>query len=491
MSPPGRPKGENRSAQREGTPVSPPGRPKGECRSAQREGTPVRLFAADALTPDGWRRDVAIAIAADGTIENVSAGAQCNGAVRAAGPVLPGMPNLHSHAFQRAIAGRTGRAAADGDSFWTWRQAMYAFLGRIDADAFEAIAAQAYVEMLKAGYTAVAEFHYVHHDAQGMPHADPAELARRIVAAAAGAGIGLTLLPVYYAHAGFGGTPPAAGQRRFVHTIDAYARLIATLARDAAAAEWNLGVAPHSLRAVTPDELAAVVALAPRGAPIHIHAAEQTQEVAACVSWSGARPVEWLLDHAPLDAHWCVVHATHMTPDETARLAASGAVAGLAPTTEADLGDGTFAARTYVDARGVLGIGSDSNTLIDPFAELRQLEWSQRLARQARNVLATAETPVGQALYAAAARGGAQAQARSAGAIALGCRADLVVLDTDDPALAGQPLETMLDAAIFGPCRRPVRDVMVGGRWIVRDGRHPREDAVLARYRACLTRLAS
>jgi formimidoylglutamate deiminase len=276
-----------------------------------------------------------------------------------------------------------------------------------------------------------------------------------------------------------------------VHTLDSYARLLATLARDAATADWNLGVAPHSLRAVTPEELAAVVALAANGAPIHIHAAEQVQEVTACLAWSGARPIEWLLDHAGLDARWCVVHATHMTPDEVARLAASAAIAGLAPTTEADLGDGTFAARAYRDAGGAFGIGSDSNTIVDPFAELRQLEWSQRLARQARNVLATAEVPVGQALYAAAARGGARAQARPAGAIAPGCRADFVVLDTADAALAAQSVDVMLDAAIFGPCRRPVRDVMVGGRWIVREGRHPHEEAIFERYRACLARLSS
>ncbi len=451
----------------------------------------MRLFAADALTPQGWRRNVAIEVDADGTIGEVVANAHGGGAEHAAGPLLPGMPNLHSHAFQRALAGRTGRVGANGDSFWTWRQAMYAFLDQVDADAFEAIAAQAYVEMLKAGYTAVVEFHYVHHDPRGKPYVDPAELARRIIAAASETGIGLTLLPVFYAHAGFGGMPPVAGQRRFVHAIDAYARLIAALAQDTATAGWNLGVAPHSLRAVTPEELAAVVALAPRNAPIHIHAAEQAQEVAACVAWSGARPIEWLLEHAGLDARWCVVHATHMTPDETSRLAGSGAIAGLAPTTEADLGDGTFAARAYVDAGGALGIGSDSNTVIDPFAELRQLEWSQRLARQARNVLAAVDAPVGQTLYAMAARGGAQAQSRAAGAIARGYRADFIVFDADDPALAAQSVDTMLDAAIFGPCRHPVRDVMVGGRWLVRDGHHPREDAIFARYRTCLARLRS
>ncbi len=471
--------------------MSAPGRPKREYRSAQHVGTPVRLFAADALTPRGWSRDVAIDVDADGTIVRVEENGPREGAQIVAGPLVPGMPNLHSHAFQRAIAGRTGRASANGDSFWTWRQAMYAFVDRIDADAFEAIAAQAYVEMLKAGYTAVAEFHYVHHDPQGKPYANPAELAHRIVAAAEAAGIALTLLPVLYAHADFGGVPPAEGQRRFVHTIDSYALVVAALAREAASARWTLGVAPHSLRAVTPTEIAAIVALAPRGSPIHIHAAEQQKEVAACVTWSGARPVEWLLEHAGLDARWCVVHATHMTADETRRLAASGAVAGLAPTTEADLGDGTFAARLYLDARGAFGVGSDSNTCIDPFAELRQLEWSQRLSSQARNVLGTADIPVGQALYAAAARGGARALGRRAGAIDAGCRADLVVLDTNDPALAVQPVDAVLDAAIFGPCRSPVRDVMVGGRWMVRDGRHPHEDAVLRPIRACLSGLSS
>ena len=450
----------------------------------------MKLFAADALTPRGWMRDVVIDVAADGMIASVEPNGERDGAERVAGPLIPGMPNLHSHAFQRAIAGRTGRASADGDSFWTWRQAMYEFIDRVDADAFEAIAAQAYVEMLKAGYTAVAEFHYVHLDPQGNPYADPAELARRIAAAASAAGIAFTLLPVFYAHAGFGGAVPTAGQRRFVHSLDGYARLIETLARDLSMANDNLGVAAHSLRAVMPDELAAVVSLARRDGPIHIHAAEQMKEVADCIAWSGARPIEWLLDHAHVDARWCIVHATHMTPEETRGLAASGAVAGLAPTTEADLGDGTFAARVFLDAQGTFGIGSDSNTVIDPFAELRQLEWSQRILHQTRNVLAAADAPVGQALYRAAALGGARAQARLAGAISAGCRADFVVLNVDDPALALQPTNALLDAAIFGPCRTPVRDVMVAGRWVVREGHHPQEDIVFARYRTTLAGLS-
>ena len=446
----------------------------------------MKLFAPAALLPDGWADDVLIDTGADGRVAAVMANASPAGAERVAGSLVPGMPNLHSHAFQRALAGRTGRGGAQGDSFWTWRQAMYAFVDRVDADAFEAIAAQAYVEMLKSGYTAVAEFHYIHHDRDGQPYSDPAELARRAMAAAIDTGIAMTILPVFYAHAGFGGTPPAEAQRRFVHSIESYARLVALLARDAPATGIAVGVAPHSLRAVTPEELAAVVALAPEGAPIHIHAAEQAREVADCVAWSGARPIEWLQEHARLDHRWCVVHATHMTVEETARLAASGAVAGLAPTTEADLGDGTFPARAYLDAGGVFGVGSDSNTIVDPFAELRQLEWSQRLKLQERNVLTGEATPVGQSLYVKAARGGAAALGAATGAIATGMRADFVVLDDDDPALAEAPRDALLDAAIFGPCRRPVRDVMVAGRWRVRDGRHPREDPIFARVRKAI-----
>jgi formimidoylglutamate deiminase len=449
----------------------------------------LKLFARVALLPAGWADDVLIEIGAGGEISSVRANASPDGAERIAGPLVPGMSNLHSHAFQRALAGRTGGGSADGDSFWTWRQAMYAFLDGVDADTFEAIATQAYVEMLKAGYTAVAEFHYVHHDRDGRPYADPAELARRIVAAAAGSGIALTLLPVFYAHAGFGGTNPSAAQRRFVHTIDSFARLVAALARDAAAQGITLGVAPHSLRAVTPEELAAVVALAPDRAPIHIHAAEQSREVADCVAWCGARPVEWLLDHAAVDGRWCVVHATHMTDDETKRLAQSGAIAGLAPTTEADLGDGTFPGRAYLGAGGAFGVGSDSNTIVDPFAELRQLEWSQRVATGERNVLAGNGVAVGQSLYANAARGGGSAVGRKPGIIAAGARADLVVLDPDDPAIADAPCDAILDAAIFGPCRRPVRDVMVAGRWRVREGRHPLEGEVFGRYRKSIAAL--
>jgi formimidoylglutamate deiminase len=402
------------------------------------------------------------------------------------------MPNVHSHAFQRALAGRTGRVApGNDDSFWTWRQAMYRFLDRVDADAFEAIAAQAYVEMAKAGYASVAEFHYVHHDPAGKPYADPAELAWRIVAAARTAGLGLTLLPVFYAHGGFGGLPATAGQRRFVHAVDTFTHLHQRLRDASADGAYVLGVAPHSLRAVMPDELGAIVRLAAPTAPIHIHAAEQTREVDDCYAWSGMRPVEWLVTQAHVDARWCLVHATHMTEHEVADLAATGAVAGLAPTTEADLGDGTFPGVAYLGASGRFAIGSDSNTQISPFLELRQLEWSQRMRARRRNVLPTAAgATIGATLWASAARGGAQALAQPTGALAIGRRADMVVLDMTDPALAEQDRRDVLDAAIFGPSRHPVRDVLARGRYLVREGRHAQEDAVFARYRAALAGLA-
>lgn len=449
------------------------------------------LLAPAALLDDGWETDVTISVDAAGLIAGVERNAVGAADERLKGPVVPAMSNLHSHAFQRAIAGRTGLASpAHDDTFWTWREAMYAAVDRLDADAFEAISTQAYVEMAKAGYAAVAEFHYVHHDPRGKAYADPAELAWRIVGAAETAEIGLTLLPVFYAHGNFGGEASSPLQRRFVHSIYSFEKLFEALSKGRTSHDYVLGVAPHSLRAVTPEELTKVVDLAPAGAPIHIHAAEQTREVDDCYGWSGMRPVEWLLRKASIDERWCVVHATHMTDREVEGLAACDAVAGLAPSTEADLGDGFFRADAYLHCGGRFGVGTDSNTLVDPFAELRQLEWSQRLRLRRRNILVEGTSiPVGQALWRAAATGGAQALAIPAGRIAAGMRADLVVLDTDDAALADQPVESVLDAAIFGPCRRPVRDLMSGGRWVVRDGHHPREQDALRRFRAALSRI--
>jgi len=449
----------------------------------------MKLFAHDALLPTGWARDVMLEIGPDGMIESLDVVlAPPEDAERAQGPVTPGVPNVHSHAFQRAMAGLTERGGPSTDSFWTWRTEMYRFLERIEPDDQEAIAAQLYLELLKAGYTCVAEFQYLHHDPIGRPYANPAEMATRIIAAGQAAGIGLTLLPVFYAHSTFGGFPPTPAQRRFISDRESFRALIERLRHGGRV----LGVAPHSLRAVTPDELRWLVSLVDErkiAGPIHIHAAEQRREVEECIAWSGARPVEWLLDHAALDARWCVVHATHMNAEETRGLAASEAVAGLCPSTEADLGDGVFPAVDYLAARGRLGVGGDSHVGVDPFAELRLVDLTQRLTREKRNLLASDGESSGLTLFRAALAGGAQALGQPVGALAPGHHADLIVLDASDPVLAEQSPANLLDAVIFGPSRRPVRDVMVSGRWVIGEGHHADEEAIFNRYRQTMKRL--
>jgi formimidoylglutamate deiminase len=452
-----------------------------------------RLFAARALLPDGWASDVLLEIDATGTLTGVLPAASAGAAERAAGPVLPGMPNLHSHAFQRAMAGLAERRGAAGrDSFWTWRETMYRFVARIEPDDAEAIAALLYVELLEAGYTSVAEFQYVHNARGGAPYADPAEMSRAHVRAARAAGIALTLLPVLYAHGGFGGAPLGPAQARFAGTPESLLDIVRRL-RAEADPDLRIGAAAHSLRAVTPDELAALVAgitaLDPT-APIHVHTAEQVKEVDDCRAWSGQAPVAWLLDHAAPDERWCLVHCTHLEDGELARLAASGAVVGLCPTTEANLGDGIFRALEFASAGGRWGIGSDSHVSRDPAEELRLLEYAQRLTRRERNVLASPErASVGGTLWDAAARGGAQALGRSAGVLAPGARADFVVLDGNHVDLAGREGDATLDALVFGGGRGVVHDVMVGGRWVVREGRHPAREEVAARYRKRVERL--
>lgn len=448
------------------------------------------LFVTAAWLPDGWARDVRIGIDTQGTITSIEADASAQGAETVAGPLIPGMANVHSHAFQRAMAGLTERGGPEGDNFWAWRECMYRFLERLGPDDVDTIATQLYIEMLQAGYTSVGEFHYLHHDPHGRPYADPAEMSRRLIAAAETAGIGLTLLPVFYAHSGFGGQAPTAGQRRFVCTPERYRDIVDAVARDS---RCTTGIAPHSLRAVTPEQLQQLLhlraELVPRS-PLHIHIAEQAGEVEDCLDWSGLRPVEWLMWNASLDSSWCLVHATHMRELEAAALGSREVVVGLCPSTEADLGDGLFNAEPYRLAGGRIAIGGDSHVGVDPFSELRLFEYGQRLQRRRRNLFERrAQQSVGAALYRAAADGGAQALGSRAGVIEVGRRADFVVLDTRDSALAEQHADGLLDAAIFGPARRPVRDVMVGGRWQVRDGRHAQDEASLARYRAVLRRL--
>ena len=456
------------------------------------------VFAERALLPEGWASDVLIEIGPRGDIAAVAAAAAPRAAHRAQGPVIPGMPNLHSHAFQRAMAGLTeqaGReAAAVGDSFWTWRSLMYDFVGRLTSAQVEAIAGQLYVEMLKSGYTAVAEFHYLHHDPAGEPYADLAEMSERIVAAAQRTGIGLTLLPVLYGASGFGGTPATSGQRRFLNDPGRFLSLIEALrSRHGKDPQIRIGIAPHSLRAVTPDMLRQAVdglrAMDPT-APIHIHIAEQTKEVEDCLAWSGQRPVEWLLSNQPVDLHWCLVHATHMTEAETRGLTVSAAVAGLCPTTEANLGDGIFEAVRFLEAGGRIAVGSDSNLRVSAIEELRMLEYGQRLRDRKRNRLAACGTSTGRRLFDAARHGGARALGRACGAIAPGQVADIVVLDAAHPALLGRSGDQVLDAWIFAGGDGVIGDVFVAGRRVVAGGRHSDRAAIGARFAACLARLA-
>ena len=451
------------------------------------------LFAERALLAEGWRRDVALGLDAAGLIASVEAGVPPPpGAERLAGPVVPALPNLHGHSFQRAMAGLAEVVSDGADSFWSWRDAMYRLVGRLDPEAVEAIAARLFVELLKGGFGSVAEFHYLHHGPGGVPYADPAELSRRILAAAAEAGIGLTLLPVFYAHADFGGVPPTPGQARFVHDPDGFARLRDALVADTEGTGVRLGTAIHSLRAATPDEMAAVLSGAPHG-PVHIHAAEQPREVEACLAVHGARPVRLLLDSFGADARWCVVHATHTDAGELQDLARSGVVAGLCPATEVNLGDGIFPATVFRAAGGTFGIGTDSHVATGVAEELRTLEYGQRLRDLGRNRLGAGPgTSVGRTLLEAALAGGARALGRPAGGLAPGRPADLVVLDGDDPMIATAQGDAVLDRWIFALGGRPaVRDVMVGGVWRVRQGRHAADAAIDRRFAATLRRLAA
>jgi formimidoylglutamate deiminase len=444
--------------------------------------TPRQLHAAHALLPSGWARNVLLRWNEQGLITRVETGVEPAGIThKTTGPLLPGVPNLHSHAFQRGFAGLTEyRSAQAGaactDSFWSWRTLMYRFANQLTPEWLEAIATWAYAEMLEAGYTAVCEFHYVHHQADGQPYANDATLSRCLLRAAARVGLGITLLPVLYQTAGFGGQSPQPGQRRFLRSTDNLLQLLQGLMAEAGPTV-RIGMAPHSLRAVPPDSLQAAVqglTAMDASAPIHIHIAEQTLEVDDCLAATGQRPVQWLLDHAPVDARWCLVHATHMTPGEAARAAHTQAVAGLCPSTEANLGDGLFDLPHWRDAGGVWGVGSDSHATINAAEELMLLEYGQRLQRRQRNVLATPSQPhVATAMLLQAVAGGAQAAARPIAGLAVGQRADMVSLDEHHLALAGLGPQDMLSAHVFGSQRSSaISGVWTGGEQRVQAGRH-------------------
>ncbi|MFM0494085.1 formimidoylglutamate deiminase [Paraburkholderia caledonica] len=456
------------------------------------------LFAEHAYLPGGWRRDVLLEWDVDGTLTTVEPDTRDVPAsvTRAAGPVMPGMPNLHSHAFQRAMAGlteyRASSATGAADNFWSWRDLMYRFAARISPEGLASVAQWLYIEMLKAGYTSVCEFHYVHHTPDGGRYGNPAELAQRVVDAASASGIGMTMLPVLYQYSGFGARAPRDDQRRFINTPDSLLELLGALrAAQPENTALRYGVAPHSLRAVSEPSLRELLGGLEGSAPVHIHIAEQTAEVDACVETEGARPVQWLLDRFDVDSRWCLVHATHVDANETLALARSGAVAGLCLTTEANLGDGLFPAQEYLDAKGRIGVGSDSHIGVDWRAELRLLEYGQRLARRQRNVLASAQTPyVADRLFDAALEGGAHAAGRATGALQAGHRADWLVLDPNHASIAEHAPNAWLSGVVF--CEHgetPIRDVYAGGDKVVDNRRHRDEEGAYARYRVALADL--
>jgi formiminoglutamate deiminase len=450
----------------------------------------TRLWFASALLPGGWSAAVRLTVS-DGIITRVETSAEPADGDERHGVAIPGLLNLHSHAFQRLMAGWTEHwdGAAD-DNFWTWREAMYRLVDRLGPDDVEDVAALAFAEMLETGFTRVGEFHYLHHDPSGRPYADPAELATRIIAAAASTGIGLTLLPAFYAHANFGGLPPTQGQRRFVSDLDGFARLLDAVRRAAIGPPGTVvGVAPHSLRAVTPDELREVVSMAGTG-PIHIHVAEQLREVEDGLAWSGRRPVEWLLDSQPVDARWCLIHATHTDAAERCGIASRQAVVGLCPITESNLGDGLFDTRAFRAAGGRFGIGTDSNVLIDAAGELRQLEYTQRLEARRRNVLASGpHWSTGRTLVEGSSRAGAQALGAAGGALESGHPADIVTLATDHIAMASRTDDRLLDGWIFAARCGAIDGVWARGRKVVAGGRHVAREALETRFRSVLERL--
>lgn len=446
------------------------------------------VFFKRALLPTGWTSDVRLTFN-EGRITSVEQGVQPQAGDDIGAIGLPGIANLHSHAFQRGMAGLAEIRGAGSDSFWTWRDVMYRFVGGMTPDDIEAIAAQAYVEMLESGFTRVGEFHYLHHDVSGAPFGNIAETAERIAAAASGTGIGLTLLPVFYAHGGFGKRAPGAEQGRFINNVDRFEKLFAaSRAVVAGLPGGNIGVAPHSLRAAAADELDQVVALT--DGPIHIHVAEQAKEVDDCLAFSGARPVQWLLANQTVDERWCLIHATHMTDDETDAVAKSGAVVGLCPITEANLGDGVFNGEPYVSAGGLFGVGTDSNVLISLPEELRTLEYSQRLALKSRNVMSSgAGASTGRALFDAVMAGGHQALGQGNGGLVAGASADMVALDGNNLAYCGREDDRVLDAFVFAAADKGIDAVWCGGVKVVSNGRHRDREAIGRRFRTVMQHL--
>ena len=447
-----------------------------------------QLFARKALLQDGWSDRVRLTIRS-GRIESIETGVTPDDGEPSLGIVIPGLGNGHSHAFQRALAGHTERRSpAHRDNFWTWREKMYALAARLNPGALAAIASQAYSEMLASGYTAVAEFHYLH-TAPG--DVSDGTMLAAILEAAERSGIRVTYIPVLYERGGFDEPEPQAGQAGFAMDTATFVAHFEQASR-AVSNTVGIGIGAHSLRAVRPQSLVNIAALAEQeDIPLHIHIAEQQREVDQCLSSYGRRPVRWLLENFDVDKRWCLVHATHMDFDETSALARSGAVTCLCPSTEANLGDGLFPLQDYLADDGAIAIGSDSHISINPFEELRWLEYGQRLVSQSRNVASVREAHVGRELFQRALMGGAQACGLGGAGLAPGAHADLVALDDDDPMLVGHGDMSLLDALVFSGYRLPIDRVMVRGAWQVVDGRHRDEEGIRADFAATLRRLGA
>ena len=473
----------------------------------------MKLYAENILLKDGWAAKQTITIE-QGVITAIEAG-MIAGAEIAKGAVIPGMVNCHSHAFQRAFAGFSEQGSEGQDSFWTWRKIMYQFLAQLtDVDA-KNIAKQLYIEMLKMGYTRVAEFHYLHHDIDGSTYdanategstsktipskgssANLATMAQAIFTAAKESGIGLTLLPVLYQHGGFGEQAPNDGQKRFINSTKQFNQLVSDcFALSEQYSNTNVGIAPHSLRAVDKASLISAVTHVrslDKQAPIHIHISEQQKEVDDCLQHYGKRPVQWLLDNIELDKFWCLIHATHIDEAERKGIIAKQAIAGICPTTEANLGDGIFPTTEFLAEQGTIAIGSDSHISVNPIEELRWLEYAQRLIKQQRAILASDEqASVGQNLWQQAAQGGAQSTNSNTGSLAIGKQADLLVLDSDKTKLYANANQHLLDSMIFASQQNPVADVMVNGVWQIIAQQHVEQEQASDNFAKLLVRLSA
>jgi len=453
----------------------------------------LKIYCKTLLQGDRWRNDVILNLSADGFIVGIEQGSSQSADTCINGIVVPGMPNAHSHSFQRLIAGLTGPQRSQNDSFWGWRETMYRTANRISPGQLGAVAQWVFVEMLKAGFTSCAEFHYLHRQPNGTDYANPAEMSEQLIAAALVSGIAMTLLPVLYCSAGFGKNGVGDEQRRFANSPDQYLRLLEICKKTMLGNPLiELGIAPHSLRAVPAPELHEVLLSWPdQQCPVHIHIAEQPAEIENCRIHLGARPVEWLLDHFAVDQRWCLVHATHMSDSELRLAAASQATAGLCPTTEADLGDGIFRTADWLQAGGGFAIGSDSNVRISVAEELRMLEYSERLKTGQRNVLTAADTSCGRFLYQHAACTGAVALGQTVGRLETGYRADLLELDTSHELLTGREPDTALDSWIFAGDKSMINSVWVAGRRVISKGRHTAEAALRTGFLHVLSELPS